>query len=95
MEHRGSPTGSKLSLLVLCTVLRRFLSHQGHSILLKILQRGGARIASCNPLDYVLFSPLFGLRAQAVTLRKQEKQFAQLVDDAIKRAIGKSKVGVV
>ncbi|CBJ34021.1 hypothetical protein Esi_0871_0001 [Ectocarpus siliculosus] len=30
-------------------------------------------------------------RERAVLLRKQEKQFVQLVDDAIKRAIGKSK----
>ncbi|CAM9499042.1 unnamed protein product [Ectocarpus fasciculatus] len=30
-------------------------------------------------------------RERAVVLRKQEKQFVQLVDDAIKRAIGKSK----
>lgn len=32
------------------------------------------------------------VNTQAVLLRKQEKKFAQLVDDAIKRAIGKSKV---
>lgn len=32
---------------------------------------------------------------KSTVLRKQEQQFAQLVDDAIKRAIGKSKASAI
>ena len=46
----------------------------------------------CRLTPSVSGVPTSSLGAQNAVLEKQEKQFAQLVDDAVKRAIGKSKV---